>query len=288
MSNLKTFRTRLRLTQKELATKLGTTQQTIGRWETGITEIPATQLRELSILLGCSVDELLGMKGQAPKRRKQAFAHVQRGVPWGTLGVVFAFGQRHYPIDEKEYARLTSDLAPGYAHTAINSWIGFEAMDNRLVQINPAFIQRLDFTGDNVEAMPDFVSPEAYRLLTHDVNDQDAGPHLREELERFLRRQEPQAGLPEEEDKWLRAQHQLNSLCILLGNGTATWAHLTDDLATSITILEENPDTESNTFLRLNDDEEHFSLFNLTTVAAIETPLEAYHGFLANDADDLA
>ena len=61
MNKIKQLREAKKLTQTDLAKKLNTTQQTIQRWETDKTNISSDSLKELAIILDCSVDELLGI-----------------------------------------------------------------------------------------------------------------------------------------------------------------------------------------------------------------------------------
>ena len=61
MLQIKNARTEAGLSQKELAARIGTTQQTIQRWETGYTEPKVTDLMEISRALGVTLSYLLGM-----------------------------------------------------------------------------------------------------------------------------------------------------------------------------------------------------------------------------------
>lgn len=62
-TQVKKMRERAGLTQKQLAEKLGTTQQSVYYYESGDRDIKASVLIELSRILGCSVSELLGIGG---------------------------------------------------------------------------------------------------------------------------------------------------------------------------------------------------------------------------------
>lgn len=57
--NLTAVRGQMKLSQVELAQKMGVTQQTISSWEQGRSEPSATQLQELSRLAGISADRIL-------------------------------------------------------------------------------------------------------------------------------------------------------------------------------------------------------------------------------------
>lgn len=59
-SKLVKLRTRLSLTQKDLATALGVTEQTVRNWEHGKANprLSIRQVKELCRLLECSIEEL--------------------------------------------------------------------------------------------------------------------------------------------------------------------------------------------------------------------------------------
>jgi len=287
MNNLKTLRTRIGLTQKQLADKLDTTQQTIGRWETGFTEIPAPHLRDLAILFGCSVDELLGIKSGPVKRRANAFAQTEQGTPWGTVIVTFPFGKREYPIDEADRTRICEVLQPSVEPTALTEWISFGALDNRLVHLNPDFVRTIKFVSDDAEEMPSFASPETYRSLTGHKAGDAAGPLLKEEQERVCAAFDDESDFLDVPRGAERARLELTHLRLLLSGGENVRSALSDNLATSIVMLGNAEGAMERVFLPLEDDEAGDpTFFNLANVAAIETPLEAYQAYLANDVDD--
>lgn len=57
---LKEFRESLKLSQEELADKIGTSQRNIGRWENGENQPGYSQLVLLADFFGCSLDYLVG------------------------------------------------------------------------------------------------------------------------------------------------------------------------------------------------------------------------------------
>lgn len=54
------------LTQGQLAIRLGVTRQAISKWEQGQSQPDLGNLRQLTEVYGCTVDELLGSSGHAP------------------------------------------------------------------------------------------------------------------------------------------------------------------------------------------------------------------------------
>jgi transcriptional regulator with XRE-family HTH domain len=283
MNKLKALRTKFGFTQKRVAEHLETTQQTIQRWESGQTEIPAGQLRDLSVLFGCSIDELLGVDAKS-KRRKEGFARARHETPWGTLKVRFAFGERQYPIDVHERDNLL-----GAFHSAIDlkrpkGLVEFTALDNRLVFLNPAFVLDVWVVTDDHEAMPFFASPEAYQALSKDGSITDAGPLLQEECTNLL--MHLGVGNERGEPDVDHAREKLNSLEVFRGDGHSFASYLTDNVATSISILEDQLEIEPNSFLTVFADYELYQSINLNSAAVIEVPVEAYLAHIAEDVDD--
>lgn len=65
LDNLKSFRKKKRLSQKDLAESLGVGQSAVAMWENGSCFPRAELLPRLAEILGCTVDELL-VKEKAP------------------------------------------------------------------------------------------------------------------------------------------------------------------------------------------------------------------------------
>lgn len=68
---LKDLRKRAKLTQKELAKKLGYEQTIVSMWENGTREPNNQTLIDLSQIFDCSVDELLGCHSIQQKQPEQ-------------------------------------------------------------------------------------------------------------------------------------------------------------------------------------------------------------------------
>lgn len=60
-----TARRGLNLTQEQLAEQMQVVRQTVSKWEAGLAVPETGKLVQLAIILGCSVDKLLGMETQA-------------------------------------------------------------------------------------------------------------------------------------------------------------------------------------------------------------------------------
>lgn len=59
LSKLKEMRKDLKLTQTELAAKLGVTRRSIIRWENAQTKPSAKKLEQLREVIGCTMEDLL-------------------------------------------------------------------------------------------------------------------------------------------------------------------------------------------------------------------------------------
>lgn len=70
MESLKNFRGAAKLTQAELAEKIGVSRQTIIRYENGTYSPKCNELLKMSKLFNCSIDELLN-NDVKPKRQKK-------------------------------------------------------------------------------------------------------------------------------------------------------------------------------------------------------------------------
>ncbi len=58
---IKELREKMNWSQGDLAKLLSRTQQTVSRWESGATEPGIEALRDMAMIFGCSVDDILGL-----------------------------------------------------------------------------------------------------------------------------------------------------------------------------------------------------------------------------------
>ncbi len=82
-----------------------------------------------------------------------------------------------------------------------------------------------------------------------------------------------------------RAYDKFNSLNVISGDGKSIATYLSDDVATSVFILEGGLKIEPNTFLTVSAESGNYRCVNLAAVAAIEVPVEAYLAHTARDVD---
>ncbi|MBW4533360.1 MAG: helix-turn-helix domain-containing protein [Pleurocapsa minor HA4230-MV1] len=175
MVRIKQLRQAKNITQANLAERLNTTQQTIQRWETGKTNIPSESLKELAIVLDCSVDELLGIAkysrtrygnwflSESEKKSRQKLIGYYGGVHLKLRGISQL---KDYPIDDLAAKNIHSYFpAPDEGFLSFN-WIFFETMDNKIVFVNTKALKTVQVYTDHYEGSPPFSHPEIYRFLT--------------------------------------------------------------------------------------------------------------------------
>jgi transcriptional regulator with XRE-family HTH domain len=182
---LKRLRAQLGLKQKDLAGALNVSQQTIARWEGG-GAIPSKYLKDLSIILGCRVSDLLKTAGTLPKpigwRAQLSAPESDPERPYGTARVIFMptpgvlvrdasrdasesdpQRTREYPIAEGERTRLHGRLSLREDQA---TWFSFQTLDNRLVFVNRSELELFEMISDDAEEMPTFYPEEVYRALS--------------------------------------------------------------------------------------------------------------------------
>lgn len=88
--NIKEYRNKLNITQKDLADKLHVTYQAVSRWENEETEPSISTITQMCEIFNCTVDELLGVEVQVEEEAKKE-VEVQNStsktvfVPYPTL-----------------------------------------------------------------------------------------------------------------------------------------------------------------------------------------------------------
>lgn len=69
--NIKEYRNKLNITQKDLADKLHVTYQAVSRWENEETEPSISTITQMCEIFNCTVDELLGVEVQVEEETKK-------------------------------------------------------------------------------------------------------------------------------------------------------------------------------------------------------------------------
>jgi len=182
INNLRKLRDGRHLTQADLAQQLGTTQQTIGRWETGKNEPNFSALRDMAIIFGTSVDDLLGHNPMSDKLETASPRYnnfdTESGF-WGHVGVKLptATHSRWYPITLEVANRIGHSMRRA---TRDEPWITFHTLNNRVLLVNALAVHKVwTLTDDADEAFGDWelgqldyagYPAEVYRCL-HDYLD---------------------------------------------------------------------------------------------------------------------
>jgi len=175
MKRLKELRQSLGLTQEALAKALQTTQQTIARWETGKAEPNLSALRDLAMIFGTSVDDVVGSNPISKRVTTTTYTLFTKGDQdgyWGNVGILLP-GEQHtrwYPITSSERMRIVNALND---HDA--QFVCFSTLNNRTIVMNTANVRRVwlldeacDQPGDDWEVEWDSVEGcplEFYRGL---------------------------------------------------------------------------------------------------------------------------
>ncbi len=180
MDSLKKLRLAHGFTQDRLAEMLETTQQTIARWETGKSEPSIAALRDLALIFGTSVDDLLGRnpfaatgKDSITTNRYHLFARSDEGF-WGHLGIRSPGASKStwYPITLREANRISGAISSA---TRDAPWIVATTLNNRALLINVESVRQISILDDNADEVADDWelgwdsyqghSPEVYRAL---------------------------------------------------------------------------------------------------------------------------
>ncbi|RUU13847.1 XRE family transcriptional regulator [Mesorhizobium sp. USDA-HM6] len=108
--HLRRLRIRLGRTQKDLAKQMGTTRQTIARWETGTAPLNVEQIKDLCLALKCTTEQLLDRNNGIEERHISPSANSETEIRYGTYKVKTTVGIRQYPIDENSRASILCQL----------------------------------------------------------------------------------------------------------------------------------------------------------------------------------
>lgn len=145
MKQLRQAREYNRLTQAELAEHLGTTQQTIARWESGKAEPNLAALRDLAICLHTTVDNLLGREPILEHQTTNPLSWLtgDKSGYWGNIGLHLPHSKfsTWYPITTSTMERLFGELQS--VETA--TWISFQTLNNKMVICRPTTLHAFTF-----------------------------------------------------------------------------------------------------------------------------------------------
>ncbi|WP_460273935.1 helix-turn-helix transcriptional regulator [Celeribacter sp. ULVN23_4] len=269
------IRQKLGMTQKDVALKMNTTQQTVARWESGKTPLNVDQVRDLCLALGCSAEELLGFEVEPEEIRKSPFAIGKQGTPYGTLKIDFLSGSSLCPIDEDALSSLKNQLGRDRFAFDRNGghWMQTWTLDNRTLLINPTKVKHLEWYSDAVEEMPDFENPEVYRALEQMESDPPSGEML-EVCKRIV---------DERGQEWVWAL--TNDVVVVFDDGEKLSGFLDADIAAELFDLTcEAPKTNVSVFVMLEEEgHDRSQLVNLQNVAMVQFPSDRFHRLIRSE-----
>lgn len=154
MNRIKDYRKQSRLTQKQLADLMHTTQQTIGRWENGNPEPSIANLRDLAYALKTTVGALLGdpWTSNQSSNYHLMLKEDENGMDglWGNLGILPSGRPKSiwYPITVGTFESIPSSLKH-------NEPFYFETLNNKLVLVNPKHVKRFVTLDEAADEFPD-------------------------------------------------------------------------------------------------------------------------------------
>jgi transcriptional regulator with XRE-family HTH domain len=299
MKRLKQARQRYGLTQSELAERLGTTQQTIARWETGKAEPSLAALRDLAICLCTTVDSLLGrapvLEHQTPD--PSAWITGDKSGYWGNIGIRLPHDKLSiwYPITTSTMERIFGELQS--AET--NTWISFQTLNNKMVVCRPSQLQVLTFLDeaedqieDDWEVGPDDVEgwpQEIYECLEYLMWEELGVPGDEEEFSDKLI-----AGTKELISEHQLGEKKLMEMCVKTRvthtDGTTRLLHVSPErLANTMFDFDVGMEHTGSTMLHLDDEGGDHSVFlSLDLISRLELPLLALKRGMEDREDEYA
>lgn len=292
MNRIKQLRELMRITQKDLAKMLDTTQQTIGRWEKGQAEPSIKTLKDLALIFGTSVDDLLGTN---PISEKPTSAYLLREYGkeslhdafWGNFGVLIPGCEKTkwYPITESEMIRIHNCLS------SERKWILLTTLNNRALAINLEKVSRIWLLDDNVDQPDDWeitgdqyygLPFEIYRGMDDLIRDPDEWDDNSSDKYRKIV-QEEMKNLGWDEDS---LYEKLHSTQIHTSNGNifSYWAE-----PSNLQEIFYNADSDLiESMIKINAFEGCFiNFYHESTLSLIDMPLIDLIDYYKNELDDL-
>lgn len=144
MKRLKTLREGAHYSQQDLAGMLKTTQQTIARWEAGKAEPSLSALRDLALIFGTSVDDLLGVNPLSKKVQSTTyhlFGREGRDGFWGHVGLKFGDApSKWFPVTADTVTKVAGAVA---GLDDPDEWVTFSSLANKFVAFRPAMMRKV-------------------------------------------------------------------------------------------------------------------------------------------------
>jgi transcriptional regulator with XRE-family HTH domain len=286
MKQLRLARERHGLTQSQLADGLGTTQQTIARWEAGKAEPNLAALRDLAICLDTTVDVLLGRPSLLEHQTTNPVAWLSgdKSGYWGNIGVRLPHNKfsTWYPITTSVMERVFRELQ----NVEMNTWISFQTLNNKMVICRPSRLPALTFLDeaedqieddwkvgpDDVEGWPQEIYECLEYLMWEDLGDPSNGNEFSDKL----------ISTTEDLIREYGFDHQkLMERCVKTQithtDGTTRWLHVSSErLAHAMFFFDIGIEDSGSMMLHLDDEDGDHSVFlSLDLISRLEFPLLA-------------
>jgi hypothetical protein len=156
ISPLRGLMKRRELTRSTVATAIGATTSQVAAWEKTLEGAPEIVVKDLAVLLDVPTGVLDGSEPDAELDRL-----------YGTVKVWVPRRRVEYPIGEQARESLLSQIYRFDLQEDVpeGRWIQFETLNNKLVFLNPSFVQQMELLSDDAEASPEYDHPEVYSAL---------------------------------------------------------------------------------------------------------------------------
>lgn len=161
MNNIKKFRVSFGYTQKELASMLKTTQQSLARWEKGESEPKQAILKSMALLFGTTIDDLLGENSinKTPVSNHYYIFGQDNGIDgyWGHIGILLKGQQKHqwFPITKQTSCDLYDLLQIYQVDCADQPFISIHTLNNRVLWLNLKKIAGISLLDDGADIQDD-------------------------------------------------------------------------------------------------------------------------------------
>ncbi|MFL6856904.1 MAG: helix-turn-helix domain-containing protein [Allosphingosinicella sp.] len=159
MKRLKELRIARGLTQAQLAKQIGTTQQSVARWEAG-TSVPSVySLDSIAYALGTTISHLMGQR-VPPADDATTGSNDDEEVFWGHLGLLYPGWKEPewYPIGGDTRDRLWSALRNLDVDDR-DRWVMCETLNNRMLAFRPDGLERAWLVDDDCDGPEGFWNP---------------------------------------------------------------------------------------------------------------------------------
>ena len=133
---IKELRIKHKLTQDDLANKLGVSFQTISKWETLVTMPDISLLPRISELFGVTIDELFDLSVEQKMNRIESKFDLEEELKNSEFSEIEEFLKSHQTIEEYKY-RSTALLAFLYTHRLMSDSKKIKKYSKQAIMLDP-------------------------------------------------------------------------------------------------------------------------------------------------------